>query len=432
MQERLLEQWRAFTTGVQFDDSTLRPVTLQAWKRCRDIGVDPERLQYQFLTEAELVERRKKHAKLIEAARPYLDHLSMALFDRSHAIALADPEGWIIEFRENPPNAFGGQASGICLGASWDERSIGNNGIGTALANGEPVFVYGVEHYALVYRTAHCLGVPIRVGGEVVGCLDVSVTRAEDADPAHMTIAQACVASIEATLDAWKRTEQEESDIHRFAALGKLLATTVHDLKGPLTVIRGIAQLGEMTSASPDEQQYFGKIVEHADQLESTIQELQALPSAPELTRASPAALLSEVLEEFLAASAAQGVAIEVGEMTQSASSVIPPLLKRALSNIVGNALKAMPSGGSLHASATTENGFVVLRMADTGEGIPEDLHERLFDPFVHGREEGTGLGLYIARNAIVEQHGGKLTFETSPSGTTFFVSLPLREPSDP
>jgi signal transduction histidine kinase len=434
MQEQrpLLEQWQAFIEGAAVSGSLLRPVTLQAWVRCRDLGLSPEHLPYLYLDDAELAQKRAENASLIEAARPYLDHLSMALSDRPHAIALADREGWIIEIRENPPDAFGGRESGICIGSSWNERHIGNNGVGTALATGEPVLVYGVEHYGRVFHQAHCLGIPIRIRGEIVGCLDVSVTRPEDADPAHLTIAQACVSSIESMLDALRESEEKNDDLRRFAALGKLLATAVHDLKGPLTVIRGIAELGGMTAVSEQEGHYYQDIISNADRLELMIRGLQAIPRVPSFTMESPSAILREVVDELTPALEARGIEVECDLDGEARTAVVEPFLKRAFSNIVTNALHAMSSGGKLRIRSRSDDVSVIVSISDTGHGIPPELRDSVFQPFVHGRPSGTGLGLYMAHYAVTELHGGTITFEAETGkGTTFIISLPAREISE-
>jgi transcriptional regulator of acetoin/glycerol metabolism len=428
-QQLLLEQWQAFVEGAAVNGSLMRPVTLQAWARCRDLGLSPEHLEYRYLDDAELAQKRAENASLIEAARPYLNHLSMALSDRPHAIALSDREGWIIEMRENPPDAFGGRESGICVGSSWNERHIGNNGIGTALATGDPVLVYGVEHYGKVFHQAHCLGVPIRVGSEIVGCLDVSVTRPEHADPVHLTIAQACVSSIESTLDALRKSEENNGDLHRFAALGKLLATAVHDLKGPLTVIRGIAELGEMTALSEQRGNYYKDIISNADRLELMIHGLQSIPDVPSFTMGAPSAILREVVDELTPALEVKGIEVECDLDGEARTAVVEPFLRRTFSNIVTNALHAMSSGGRLSVRSRSDDGSVIVSISDTGHGILPELRDSIFQPFVHGRAKGTGLGLYMADYTVNELHRGTITFETETGkGTTFIISLPERE----
>jgi two-component system NtrC family sensor kinase len=95
--------------------------------------------------------------------------------------------------------------------------------------------------------------------------------------------------------------------------------------------------------------------------------------------------------------------------------------------NIAANARDAMPHGGTFTIATRRSGEQVELRFSDTGPGVPEELWERVFEPFfTYGKREGAGLGLSIARR-IVEEHGGELWLEGSEEGgATFVLSLPL------
>jgi signal transduction histidine kinase len=101
--------------------------------------------------------------------------------------------------------------------------------------------------------------------------------------------------------------------------------------------------------------------------------------------------------------------------------------------NIAANARDAMPEGGRLTISARQMNGWIELRFVDTGPGVPPELVERIFEPFVsYGKREGAGLGLAIARR-IVQEHGGEIDVESpAPGGATFTVRLPMGERPSP
>jgi signal transduction histidine kinase len=422
----LLAQWRAFLSGGSCESQQLRPVTLQSWARCRDIGIDPHQLRFRILSDEELAEKRSANARLLGAARPYMQHLSLALSDRVHCIALSDADGWIVELLEQPKDALGGAATGICVGSSWNERDIGNNGIGTALALGQPVFVHGIEHFAAQFHSAHCLGVPIRIGNRVVGCLDVSVARPEDANPAHMTLARACVASIESTLDSLSRLETRTERLERFATIGSLLATTLHDLRNPLNVMKGISQIGLTTAKGSNERTFFEKLNKHAAAMEEMIQRLQEFARKQEPVRGLPLAMVLEVLEDVASICAAQGIVVHVSDAPHAECLLHPALFRRAIHNIVSNALKAMPQGGVLRVRADAAPSRLVLAIEDTGPGIPAEIRESAFEPFVTSRADGTGLGLYMVHQAITKDHGGRVWFESpEQGGTTFFVELP-------
>jgi nitrogen fixation/metabolism regulation signal transduction histidine kinase len=101
-----------------------------------------------------------------------------------------------------------------------------------------------------------------------------------------------------------------------------------------------------------------------------------------------------------------------------------PELLHRALSNLVLNAMDAMPQGGTLTLSAKPHEDKVEIRVADTGEGITPEECERLFTPYYTTREHGTGLGLAIVQSVVADHHG-TIAVESRPgAGVTFVISL--------
>ncbi len=106
--------------------------------------------------------------------------------------------------------------------------------------------------------------------------------------------------------------------------------------------------------------------------------------------------------------------------------------LNQVWTNLIDNAVDAMGGQGTLRVCTRAEPGHVTVEIADTGPGMPPDVQARAFDPFytTKGVGKGTGLGLDISRRIIVERHGGDIGIETSPAGTTFRISLPLRPPS--
>jgi signal transduction histidine kinase len=97
--------------------------------------------------------------------------------------------------------------------------------------------------------------------------------------------------------------------------------------------------------------------------------------------------------------------------------------LRRVIGNIVKNAAEAMEGKGSLTVATSQAAGMVRVEVSDTGPGIPEEMKERIFDPYYTTKKHGTGLGLAMAYR-IIQDHGGKISLETGPAGTTFFVDL--------
>ena len=102
-----------------------------------------------------------------------------------------------------------------------------------------------------------------------------------------------------------------------------------------------------------------------------------------------------------------------------------PELLHRALSNLVLNAMDAMPDGGKLMLGTHREDGRAVIEVSDTGSGLTPEECERIFTPYYTSKQHGTGLGLAIVQS-VVSDHGGRITVQSEwGKGTTFVIELP-------
>jgi len=102
--------------------------------------------------------------------------------------------------------------------------------------------------------------------------------------------------------------------------------------------------------------------------------------------------------------------------------------IKRAVANLMRNAIQAMPNGGLLTVSAASKGEEVVIDVTDTGPGIPEEVRRRLFEPFFTTREQGSGLGLAIVHQAADKNRGRVQVATAEAQGTTFTLRLPTEE----
>ena len=102
-----------------------------------------------------------------------------------------------------------------------------------------------------------------------------------------------------------------------------------------------------------------------------------------------------------------------------------PDLLHRAFSNLVLNAMDAMPDGGTLRLRSRGDDGKVIVEIVDTGSGLTPEECERIFTPYYTSKQHGTGLGLAIVQS-VVSDHGGRISVQSEPErGTTFVIELP-------
>lgn len=138
--------------------------------------------------------------------------------------------------------------------------------------------------------------------------------------------------------------------------------------------------------------------------------------------------ILAQVLDLVRPQAEEQGVKISAHLGTEPAEAEAEPeRLKSCFSNIVINAIQAMPGGGRLDVSVERGAGTYHLRFEDTGPGIPEEALDRVFEPYYSTKDTGTGLGLAVTKK-IVDEHGGHIRVSSVVGrGTTFLIDLPVR-----
>jgi PAS domain S-box-containing protein len=247
-------------------------------------------------------------------------------------------------------------------------------------------------------------------------------------------------------ITARKRAEQEVAEQNeQLRALDTMkdefLALVSHELRTPLTSILGYLELILDADEEPltDEQRRYLGIVDRASQRLLRlvgdlllVAQIEAGELALEPSDADLAIIASECVETQRPRAETVGVKLTLDVEPVPVLQADTARLGQLIDNLVSNAIKFTPAGGSARVAITAEFGKVVLEVSDSGIGIPEDEKEKLFQRFFRASSAtslaipGTGLGLTITR-AIVESHGGTITFESEEGvGTTFRVELPL------
>ncbi|MFW6265013.1 MAG: ATP-binding protein, partial [Bacillota bacterium] len=421
--EDIIVKWDKFIKSVN-EKANLRNITKRSWERCKEFGMTQETINYRFLTENELKQKREEYYEIIEIVKPYMEQLSLSMLNIPHLIALSDKDGWIIEIEGDIEN-FGGKDFGIYRGASWAEKDKGNNGIGTALLLKKNVFVYGIEHYCSAYKNLACFGAPIRNEyGEVIAALDISVLS-NYADPKRISLALACVNSIELTIS---RNNNLINNKKRDDDIKELLATIVHDLKNPLTVITAISQLGEKSSNDKKEQMFFKKIRKQVVSLTNIVDNLLAIHKTNiEKELLYPSEIINEVLKEISPLCHKNNIDVKFDVFEESKILLDSKLFKRVIYNLIMNSIKVMETGGFVHIEIENDLDGVLISIEDNGPGIEEEFKASIFEPFVSKRPSGTGIGLYMVHKTITEIHNGDIWCDSEVGvGTTFFIKLPL------
>ncbi|RKY62716.1 MAG: hypothetical protein DRP95_00860 [Candidatus Latescibacterota bacterium] len=232
-----------------------------------------------------------------------------------------------------------------------------------------------------------------------------------------------------------RRLEQERSLAERMVLVGTMAAELAHEIKNPLVSIRTFAELLPERHEDPEFRRYFQEVaLKELDRINALIAQLSETARPPSFQKEP--INLREVLEYTLMLveerAKKSGVHIVrnyepdlpqvIGEATR---------MRQLLLNLLYNALEAMPEGGTLTVSAArgdgTWDGYVEVRIRDTGKGVPKDKLDRVFEPFFSTKEGGMGLGLTICRR-IVRDFKGDLQLKNNPDGrgVTACVRLPI------
>ncbi len=242
-----------------------------------------------------------------------------------------------------------------------------------------------------------------------------------------------------------RRLEQAQAEARRserLAALGQLSAGLAHEIRNPLGVIKGSAEMLTQKLQASDElaRELAGYISTEVNRLSALVTEFLdfARPLHAQLQPADLMALLDRVLQIVAGRFAGKvGPAVRVETRYASGLPLVPldeSLCEQAFLNLVQNAYEAMEDhGGTLRVdvqiAAKDGRDGVELRLADTGPGVPEKLREEIFNPFVTTKKTGVGLGLSIV-SKIVDGHGGSIHVENGPEGGAVFTLFFPREGS--
>ena len=241
---------------------------------------------------------------------------------------------------------------------------------------------------------------------------------------------------LERSLTDLRAAKEQFIQTEKLRAMGKLTAVVTHELKEPLTVIVGFAQL--LVHLAPAESKikaYLEQISAAAFRSQQIVQGLFNFiwKQAPQKTSTD----INELCEKALRALADQvdlsTIVVERQfDQTLPETMVDPHQLQQAFINIALNAYQAMMSDrgeGKLVVETKQDDGVIQIAFHDDGPGIPQEYRGRIFDPFFTTKEHGAGLGLSLAYGVITE-HGGKVSAHSTPGGgTTFLIEVPILEP---
>ncbi|MBT2707049.1 ATP-binding protein [Bacillus sp. ISL-47] len=226
--------------------------------------------------------------------------------------------------------------------------------------------------------------------------------------------------------DKKEQTEKLLQKSEKTALLGQMAAGIAHEIRNPLTSIKGFVQLFKSSS---QKEEYFDIVLSELDRINEIVGEFLVLakPTADIFSAQNIRILISEVITLSNTQSIMNNVQI-FAEYDEELPLILceKNQLKQVFLNIIKNALEAMPAGGQIEIKVKKKtDGTVSIQFTDQGVGIPEDRISSLGEPFYTTKEKGTGLGLMICYK-IIENHNGRLTIDSEVGkGTKIEIVLP-------
>jgi signal transduction histidine kinase len=238
------------------------------------------------------------------------------------------------------------------------------------------------------------------------------------------------------------QSELEQTQEHllqsgKWAMVGKLAAGVAHSIRNPLTSVKmrlfSMERTLKLTVPQREDFEVISEEIRHIDTIVRNFLEFSRPPKL-KMQEITPSDVVDNAI--VLLRYRLESYGVEVKLLREEPLPKIlgdPDQLKEVLANLLINACEVMVNGGriTIQEEVTNLQGSApaaVIRVSDNGPGIPESIQEKVFQPFFSTKEEGTGLGLAIATR-IIDDHGGRLALESREgAGTTFIITLPLKE----
>ncbi|OIK22466.1 PAS domain-containing protein [Bacillus amyloliquefaciens] len=224
-----------------------------------------------------------------------------------------------------------------------------------------------------------------------------------------------------------KQTEELMLKSEKLSIAGQLAAGIAHEIRNPLTAIKGFLQL--MKPTMEENEHYFEIVFSELSRIELILSELLML-AKPQHNAVKERVNLKKIISEVTALLETQanlkGIFIKTDyERDSMFINGDQNQLKQVFINLIKNAVESMPDGGTVHILMTEDEYSVNVTVKDEGDGIPENVLKRIGEPFLTTKEKGTGLGLMVTFN-LIKNHQGAIQVDSKPDkGTAFHITFP-------
>jgi len=222
--------------------------------------------------------------------------------------------------------------------------------------------------------------------------------------------------------------EERLVQAERLATIGRFASQIAHEIRNPLSSITLNVELleDELAPASHEDQGLIRSVLKELDRLNEIVSEylqFSRFPK-PQLKLGRINTVIEALADNFVAPA---NVRLEIHLKPQSPEIWLDErLLRQVLDNLVRNGVDAIEGSGTVRIETDVVDRFLVIRVKDTGRGIPPGIHARLFEPFFTTKAHGTGLGLATSQQIVFEHNGHLVAESQAGKGSTFSILLPL------
>ncbi|OIJ12948.1 hypothetical protein BKP35_10310 [Anaerobacillus arseniciselenatis] len=226
-----------------------------------------------------------------------------------------------------------------------------------------------------------------------------------------------------------KKVEEMVLRSEKLSLIGELAAGVAHEIRNPLTSLKGYTEFLQDDTEEEEKKQYFDILLEEIERINFIVEEFMLL-AKPKVLQFSNKNILSIINQTitFLQTEAKYKKVTIISDfkLEEAIVKCDENQLKQVFLNMIKNGIEAMPDGGKLHIKVRTVDQFVEVEFKDEGIGIPKEKLKMLGEPFYSTKEKGNGLGLMVSYK-IIHDHKGEVTVDSAEGkGTTFKISLPV------
>ncbi|MBT2640821.1 PAS domain S-box protein [Bacillus sp. ISL-41] len=225
-----------------------------------------------------------------------------------------------------------------------------------------------------------------------------------------------------------RQTEERLRRTDKLSVVGELSASVAHEIRNPLTSLKGLVQLLQMEDEK--HQLYYQIMIDELNRINHIVSELLLLakPQQIKYTEADLQSILHDVISLLITEASLHNIQIEFQVLSHPVMIECEPnQLKQLFINIVKNAIEASSAGDVVNITLQSADNNITVVVKDQGVGISKELLERIGEPFYSSKEKGTGLGMTVSFK-IVQSHNGTIKFRSEPDkGTEVIVQLPIK-----